>query len=194
MAGKLVVPIERVDRSILVVRGEKVILDADLAELYRVATKRLNEQVKRNRGRFPEDFMFQLTAEEKAEVVANCDHLARLKFSPVLPYAFTEHGAIMAASVLNTDRAVEVSVYVVRAFIRLREMVATHKDLARKIEGLEKRYDSRFRVVFDALRALMEPRVEKKRRVGFQREEGKGTTTKGAKDTKGKGRKAVAGR
>jgi len=94
--------------------GQKVILDADLAKLYGVTTKRLNQQVKRNRERFPEDFMFQLTTEEKAEVVANCDHLSRLKFSPASPYAFTEHGAVMAASVLNTPRAIEVSIFVVR--------------------------------------------------------------------------------
>jgi hypothetical protein len=91
------IPVERVGETILFIRGQKVILDADLAKLYGVTTKRLNQQVKRNRDRFPEDFMFQLTTEEKAEVVANCDHLSRLKFSPALPYAFTEHGAIMAA-------------------------------------------------------------------------------------------------
>ncbi|HEX9591936.1 MAG TPA: ORF6N domain-containing protein [bacterium] len=160
-------PSERVARAILAIRGERVILDADLAELYGVPTKRLNEQVKRNRSRFPEDFMFQLTAEEKAEVVADCDHLSRLKYSPALPHAFTEHGAIMAASVLNTDRAVEVSVYVVRAFVRLRQMLASHKDLARKIEEMEKNYAAQFKVVFDALRALMAPPAPNQRRVGF---------------------------
>jgi hypothetical protein len=160
-------PSERVARAILAIRGERVILDADLAELYGVPTKRLNEQVKRNRSRFPEDFMFQLTAEEKAEVVADCDHLSRLKYSPALPHAFTEHGAIMAASVLNTDRAVEVSVYVVRAFVRLRQMLASHRDLARKIEEMEKNYAAQFKVVFDALRALMAPPAPNQRRVGF---------------------------
>jgi hypothetical protein len=104
-------------------------LDTDLARLYGVSTKRLNEQVKRNRDRFPDDFMFQLTPDEKAEVVANCDHLQRLKFSPALPYAFTEHGAIMVASVLNTSRAIEVSVYVVRAFVKLRVLSARLHDL-----------------------------------------------------------------
>jgi hypothetical protein len=100
-----------------VIRGQKVMLDADLADVYGVTTRRLNEQVKRNRKRFPADFMFLLNDRERAEVVANCDHLVRLKFSPVPPYAFTEHGAIMAASVLNSPRAVEMSVYVVRAFM-----------------------------------------------------------------------------
>lgn len=105
------IPNETVEKRIVLIRGLKVMLDADLAELYGVPTKRLNEQVKRNRKRFPGDFMFQLTAEKKGKVVANCDHLQKLKFSPALPYAFTEHGAIMAASVLNTSRAIEVSVY-----------------------------------------------------------------------------------
>jgi hypothetical protein len=111
------IPVERIERSIFLIRGQRVMLDADLAELYDVTTKRLNEQVKRNRGRFPADFMFQLTAKEKTEVVANCDHLSKLKFSPVLPNAFTEHGAIMVASVLNTPRAIQTSVLVVRAFV-----------------------------------------------------------------------------
>jgi ORF6N domain len=162
------VPVERVERRILFIRGEKVILDSDLAELYGVTTKRLNEQVRRNRDRFPPDFMFQLTAEEKAEVVANCDHLARLKFSPALPLAFTEHGAIMAANVLSSSKAVAASVMVVRAFVRLRQMLASHADLARKLEALEKRYDAQFKQVFAAIRALMEPPEDPPRkRVGY---------------------------
>ena len=96
MSKGLMIPDERIEKTILLIRGQKVIIDADLAELYGVTTKRLNEQVRRNRSRFPEDFIFQLTTEEKSEVVANCDHLSKLKFSKTLPYAFTEHGAIMA--------------------------------------------------------------------------------------------------
>jgi ORF6N domain len=162
------VPVERVERRILFIRGEKVILDADLAELYGVTTKRLNEQVRRNRDRFPPDFMFQLTAEEKAEVVANCDHLARLKFSPALPLAFTEYGAIMAANVLSSSKAVAASVTVVRAFVRLRQMLASHADLARKLEDLEKRYDVQFKQVFTAIRALMEtPNDSPRKRIGY---------------------------
>src|SRR5208283_8076 len=121
-----------IEERILFIRGEKVIIDADLAELYGVPTKRLNEQVKRNIDRFPADFMFQLTIKEKEEVVANCDHLERLKYSPTLPYAFTEHGAIMAASVLNSPKAVEVSVFVVRAFVKLRQLAGEHRELAKK--------------------------------------------------------------
>ena len=143
-------------------------LDADLAKLYGVETKRLNEQVRRNIERFPEDFMFHLTAEEKSEVVANCDHLAKLKFSPTLPYAFTEHGAIMAASILNSPRAVEASVQVVRAFVRLRQMLASNAELSRKLASLEKKYDIQFKAVFDAIRELMTPLdLKKKRPIGF---------------------------
>jgi hypothetical protein len=116
------IPVERIEQAILLIRGEKVMLDIDLAVIYGVTTKRLNEQVKRNAGRFPPDFMFQLIETEKAEVVANCDHLARLKFSPHLPYAFTEHGALMLANVLNSERAAQTSVMVVRAFVKLRRM------------------------------------------------------------------------
>ena len=164
----LIVPEERIARGILVIRGHKVLLDADLAELYGVPTKRLNEQVKRNPERFPADFLFALTAEEKAQVVAHCDHLQRLKFSPALPNAFTEHGAIMAASVLNTPRAVEMSVFVVRTFVRLRQILATHTELARKLAALEKKYDTQFQVVFEAIRELMTPpEPKKKRTIGF---------------------------
>ncbi len=162
------VPIERAERSILLIRNQKVMLDADLAELYGIETKRLNEQVKRNRERFPEDFMFQLTAEEKKKVVANCDHLQKLKFSSTLPYAFTEHGALMLANVLKSKRAIETSILVVRAFVRLRQILASHAELARKLEKMEKKYDAQFRVVFDAIRQLMAPPETKPRPIGFR--------------------------
>lgn len=150
-------PLKHIQRRIFLIREHKVMLDSDLAELYGVSTKRLNEQVKRNRRRFPSDLMFQLTSTEKWEVVANCDHLRHLKFSPVLPYAFTEHGALMVATVLNSKRADEMSLYVIRAFVRVRELLATHKDLAQKLAELEKKYDAQFKVIFDAIRQLMEP-------------------------------------
>jgi hypothetical protein len=123
-----------VETVIIVVRDQRIILDADLAQLYGVSTKRLNEQVKRNLDRFPPDFMFQLTTSEKAEVVANCDHLKRLKFSPQRPYAFTEHGAIMAANVLNSPVAVQASVLVVRTFVRLRQFLGTHREYAARFD------------------------------------------------------------
>jgi hypothetical protein len=162
------VPVGGVERLIHEIRGQRVILDSDLADLYRVPTKRLNEQVKRNRNRFPKDFMFRLTDGEKAEVVANCDHLQRLKFSPTLPFAFTEHGALMLASVLKTSVAIDVSIAVVRAFIRLRQYALSHRELAARMDALEKKYDVQFKVVFDAIRQLMEPPPERPRpRIGF---------------------------
>lgn len=167
MVMNAVIPVERIEKRIFLIRGQKVMLDADLAHIYGVTTKRLNEQVKRNLGRFPTDFMFQLTETEKAEVVANCDHLSRLKFSPNLPHAFTEHGTVMLASVLNSPVAVHASVQVVRAFIRIREILATHKDLARKLVELEQKYDSQFKDVFDAIRRLMTPPPTSRRKIGF---------------------------
>jgi len=149
-------------------------IDADLAEAYGVPTRRLNEQVKRNRERFPEDFMFQLSPEEKAEVIANCDHLHQLKFSKSLPFAFTEHGAIMAASVLNSPRAVEISVFVVRAFVQLRETLIEHREIARKIAQIEQKlsgHDEQILVLVEALKNLMDPTLPPKtRRIGFHTE------------------------
>ncbi len=147
--------LETVAQSILLIRGFKVIIDANMATVYGVTPKRLREQVRRNLTRFPQDFMFQLTKEELLEVSANCGNLQQLRFSPTLPYAFTEHGAIMLASILNSTTAVQASVQVVRAFVRLREMVTTHQVLARKLASLENKYDSQFKVVFDAIRQLM---------------------------------------
>jgi len=166
-----IVPLVPVERTIMLIRGQKVILDTDLAVLYGVTTKRLNQQVKRNRDRFPEDFMFQLTQAEKAEVVANCDHLSQLKFSPSLPYAFTKHGAIMAASVLNTPGAIEASIFVVRAFVRVREMLGAHRELAAKLKELENRiqdHDDHIQTIFEAIRQLMIPPGKKdKKKIGF---------------------------
>ena len=161
------VPVERIGRSILMIRGQKVMLDADLADLYKVPTKALNQAVKRNKERFPGDFMFQLTKDEKTEVVTNCDHLQRLRFSPTLPYAFTEHGTIMLANVLNSRVAVQASIQIVRAFIKLREAVVSHKDLARRLDQLENKYDAQFKVVFDAIRQLMTPPEPRKQKIGF---------------------------
>ncbi len=167
----LVIPDEIVINKILVLRGKKIMIDKDIAELYGVATKRLNEQVKRNKKRFPEDFMFQLTQEEKDEVVANCDHLKNLKYSPNLPFAFTEHGAVMLASVLNSDRAIEVNIQIVRIFTQIREMLSTNKDILLKIEQLEKkatRHDQDIRMIFEALKKLLTPPMEPRQRIGFK--------------------------
>jgi len=127
------------EHRILLIRGHRVMLDSDLADVYGTTTKALNQAVKRNTERFPADFMFQLTQSERLEVVTNCDHLHKLKYSPVLPFAFTEHGAIMLASVLNSPIAIRASIAVVRAFIRFREVLINHKELAGRFAELEKR-------------------------------------------------------
>lgn len=150
-------------------------LDIDLAEVFGIRTSRLNEQVKRNMNRFPNDFMFQLTNQEKKNVIANCDHLEKLKFSRTNPYAFTEHGTIMLASVLNTPTAIEASVLIVRAFVKLRALLSTHKDLERKILDLESKYDKQFKVIFQAIRELMKQNNldENRPRIGYKVGKGK---------------------
>jgi phage regulator Rha-like protein len=168
-----IVPVEFIESKIYLIRGHKVMLDSDLAELYEVGTKRLNEQVRRNPKRFPNDFMFQLTLEEAESLRSQIATLKmeRGQHRKYLPYVFTEQGVAMLSSVLTSERAVEVNVQIMRAFVKLREMIASHKDLARKLASLEKKYDAQFRVVFDAIRQLMVPIVtEKKRKIGFKRE------------------------
>ena len=142
-------------------------LDRDLAELYGVATKRLNEQVKRNIDRFPSDFMFQLSKVEKDEVVASCDHLKSIKFSRTNPYAFTEHGVVMLASILNTPMAIQTSILVVRVFNQLRKILATHEELVQKINQLEQQYDANFTIVFEALKQLIDEPTPPRRQIGF---------------------------
>ena len=169
MAGQVnLVPVERIERAIILVRSEKVMLDSELAEIYGVTTKRLNEQVRRNLKRFPSDFMFQLTAEEaeslRSQIATSKERRGGRRY---LPYAFTEHGALMLANVLNSERAAQTSVMVVRAFVRLRQLVATNAELARKLEALENKYDAQFKVVFDAIRQLMSPPANPKREIGF---------------------------
>ena len=155
-------------RALSRIRGQKVMLDADLARVYGTSTKRLNEQVKRNRDRFPSDFMFQLSNEEWSSLKSQSATSKPARGGRrVAPYAFTEHGAVMAANVLNSPRAVQASVQVVRAFIRLREMLAAHKELARRLEALEQKYDRQFKVVFDAIRKLMTPPQRQVPRMGF---------------------------
>jgi len=167
---KDLIPTERIEQAIFLVRGQKVILDGDLSRLYGVTTKRLNEQVKRNRKRFPDDFMFQLNLQEVARLRSRFATLngGRGRHRKYLPYVFTEHGAIMAANVLNSDRAIEASVCVVRAFVRLRELIASHKDLSKRLDELERKYDSQFKEVFDAILELMTPPTPPKPRIGFR--------------------------
>jgi phage regulator Rha-like protein len=163
------VPVEKIEQAVLRIRGYNVMLDQDLATIYGVTTKRLNQQVKRNRRRFPEDFVFQLTAAEVQFLrlqIATSNRGRGGRRTP--PYAFTEHGAVMLASVLNTPIAVQASIQVVRAFIRLRQILATHKELARRLDDMEKKYDEKFRVVFEAIRQLMAPPAPKRPQIGFR--------------------------
>jgi hypothetical protein len=159
---------ERVASSILVLRGQKILLDVSLAALYEVETRTLIQAVKRNPKRFPSDFMFRLTDQEvtnlRSQFVISSGHGGRRSF----PYAFTEQGVAMLSSVIHSPRAILVNVEIMRAFVRLRQLLATNADLARKLDELEKKYDAQFRVVFDAIRSLMDPgAVKPKRPIGF---------------------------
>jgi len=160
---------------IIEVRGVKVLLDADLAELYAVSTKSLNQAIKRNRQKFPPDFMFRLTKGEKEEVVTNCDHLQRLKFSHSLPLAFTEHGALMAANVLNSGRAVAMSVYIIRAFLKLRETLVANQAVLKRLAEIDKtllQHDTALRDIYGKLRPLLQPPpAPPRRRIGFRKDE-----------------------
>ena len=189
---KDLIPTEQIERAIFLIRGQKVILDTDLARLYGVTAKRLNEQVKRNRHRFPDDFAFQLSSAEFASLRSqiaissqqpidskennlNWSQFAtsssRHRGAVYRPWAFTEHGAIMAANVLYSRRAVQMSVYVVRAFVRLRAILATHKELDKKLAELERRvksHDENIQSLFEAIRRLMAPEIPRSRRIGFR--------------------------
>jgi len=169
---KAIVPVEMIEKKILLIRGHKVMLDSDLAVLYGVTTKRLNEQVRRNLRRFPSDFMFQLTAEEIESLRSQFATLktGRGRHRKFLPYVFTEQGVAMLSSVINSKRAIEVNILIMRAFVKLREMLATHKDLAKKMEEMEKKYDEQFKVVFEAIYELMKPPEPSRRRIGFKSE------------------------
>lgn len=170
MAAVVSIPTETIEHSILLIRGHKVMLDEDLALLFGVPTKVFNQSVKRNMERFPDDFMFQLTAEENENlrsqfVTSRSRHGGRRS----LPYAFTEQGVAMLSGVLNSPRAIEVNIAIMRTFVRLRELLLSNKELARKLEQMERKYDAQFKVVFDAIRQLMEPPPQpvKKGRIGF---------------------------
>lgn len=171
------IPIEQIERMIFMIRGQKVMLDSDLAEIYGVTTSRLNQQVRRNQDRFPSDFAFQLTHQEftnlMLQTVTSSSYGGRRK----LPWVFTEHGAIMLASVLNSSIAVRASLQVVRAFVRLREILAAHRELAEKLAELERKlegHDHAIRNLFEAIRKLLNPPAPPRKQVGFRVKEGKG--------------------
>ena len=175
MSRAVAVRVGTIQQRILLVRQEKVIIDADLAEFYGVATKALNQAVRRNKDRFPADFVFRLTGDEKSEVVTICDHLSKLKYSPSLPYAFTEHGAIMAAAVLNSTRAVQVSVFIVRAFVALRDAISQHKEMSERMGRIERRltdHNSQIQLVVRMIKELSSPAgLPGKRPIGFRGKE-----------------------
>jgi hypothetical protein len=166
--AEMVVPMERIQKMIYLVRGQKVMLDRDLAVLYEVPTKVLKQAVKRHAERFPDDFMFVLDRPEFMKwrsqfVTSNSDRMG-LRYAPM---AFTEQGVAMLSSVLNSPRAIQVNIAIMRAFIQLRVILSTHADLVRKLEEMEKKYDAQFRVVFDAIRQFMTPPASPRKRIGF---------------------------
>ncbi|MBU2622265.1 MAG: ORF6N domain-containing protein [Proteobacteria bacterium] len=165
-----VIPVEMIEKAILFIRNQRVMLDTDLAALYGVQTKVLNQAVKRNERRFPSDFVFFLTKEEKDELVTNCDRLRRMRHSSALPRAFTEQGVAMLSSVLNSERAVDVNIEIMRAFIRLRVLLSAQKELAGKLSELEKQlegHDEKIKVIFQAIRQLMTSPENPRKKIGF---------------------------
>ncbi len=171
MQGTEVIPQQLIESKILFIRSKKVMLDKDLAVLYEVETKMFNRAVKRNIERFPDDFMFQLSKEEYDELL-RCQFgtLKRGQHSKYLPYAFTENGVAMLSSVLNSKRAIQVNIQIMRTFTKIRGMLATHKELKQKIEEMEKKYDYQFKIVFDTIKQLIEPPQKSKKRIGFLQE------------------------
>jgi hypothetical protein len=169
---KALIPQERIEKYIYLIRGYKVMLDSDLANLYDVETKALNRAVKRNAERFPNDFCFQLSSDEYNTLRCHFGTLEEAgpgKHRKYLPYLFTEQGVAMLSSVLKSKKAALVNVQIIRTFVRLREMLVSNKELSRKLATLEKKHDQQFKVVFDAIRQLMEPPKTKKRQIGFVR-------------------------
>jgi len=167
---KVLVLTETIEQRIFLIRGHKVMIDRDLAELYGVENKYLNRQVKRNIIRFPEEFMFQLSADEKNELVTICHRFESMKHSKALPYAFTEHGVAMLATILRSERAVAISIIIIKTFVKLRQIIITNKELAQKLAELERkttRHDAEIQAIFDAIRQLMVPPVKKKEKIGF---------------------------
>ena len=164
------IPAERIESKILLMRRQKVMLDKNLAKLYGVKATRLREQVKRNKKRFPEDFMFQLTSEEVDTLVSQNAIPSKKHLGGYLPYAFTEQGVAMLSSVLHSERAVQVNIAIMRAFVKLRQILSTHKELAHKLERLDRKiekHDEEIRTIFEAIRQLMAPPEKPKRRIGF---------------------------
>ena len=170
---KNIVSVDIIEQRIFVIRGKKVMIDRDLAELYGVETKYLNRQVRRNIARFPKEFMFRLSQSEKEELVTICHRFASMKHSVSKPYVFTEHGVVMLANVLKSHRAIHISVAIVKAFVRLRQILHSHTVLAKKIAELERRvesHDVEIQAIFEVIRKLIATPVKSKRRIGFSKD------------------------
>ena len=183
---KSLVPVERIEQAIVLIRGQKVMLDRDLAELYGVTTKAFKQAVKRNIDRFPADFMFILSHQEFTDlrsqfVTSSSSQWGGTRYKPM---AFTEQGVAMLSSVLRSKRAVQVNIEIMRAFVRLRQMLAAHKDLSRKLAALEKKYDEQFKIVFEAIRELMTPPEKETKRIGFEVKDRRAPYGKGKKKGK----------
>lgn len=188
---------EVIMNKILIIRNQRVMIDSDMAELYGVTTKRLNEAVKRNISRFPVDFMFQLTISEKDDLVANCDHLQKLKFSPYLPFAFTEHGAVMLASVLNSERAIQVNIQIVRIFNKMREMMLIHKDLLLEMQKMNSKltdHEDKILLIFEYLKQFEQSKIKESEqqnrpKIGFKQGIEKGKSRRPGAKSGGKRQK-----
>jgi hypothetical protein len=155
--------------QIFFVRGRKVMLDFHIAMLYEVETRTLKQHLKRNMARFPDDFMFRLTEQEWKELITNCDNLGAAKFSPATPYAFTEQGVAMLSGILRSEKAISVNIAVMRAFVKLRELAEDNRDIKKKLDDLEIKYDKQFKIVFDALRELIIQKNEPRPEIGFKK-------------------------
>jgi len=174
--SKTILPVNLIEQRIFIIRGVKVMIDRDIAELYGVETKQVNRQVRRNRDRFPNEFVFKLTKKEKEELVTNWHRFELLKHSSALPYAFTEHGVAMLATVLKSQQAVRMSILIVKAFVRLREILTSHRELAEKLQLLETRidtHDQKIASIIDAIHQLIIPSEKPKRQIGFRVAESK---------------------
>ncbi|PCH95508.1 MAG: hypothetical protein COB85_04465 [Bacteroidetes bacterium] len=168
---KITIPAEIVEERIFLIRGVKVMIDRDLAELYGVETKYLNRQVKRNIDRFPKEFMLQLSLEEKNELVTNWHRFESMKHSTKLPYGFTENGVAMLATVLRSDRAIKISIHIIKTFVKLRQVISTHKELASQLSKLEDKvdnHDSSIKAIFEAIQQLLEQPKKSRKRIGYK--------------------------
>lgn len=168
-----IVPEEIIEKHIYVIRNQKVMLDSDLAFLYNIPVKVLKQAVKRNINRFPEDFMFVLNKDENKSLRSQIVTLKRGQYSKYLPFAFTEQGVPMLSSVLNSVRAIQVNIEIMRSFVKLRELLSTNKELSKRLDELEQKYDNKFRVIFDAIRELMQPQERERKQIGFKVKEQK---------------------